>query len=70
MGPLVDGNHLLGNGLNGMRIRGETLTTETVWDDTDIVHILQSEVVIPDFHTVGGLRLQSRSDEEPSGEIG
>ncbi len=63
VGPLVDGNRLLGNGLNGMRVRGETLTTETVWDDTDIVHILQSEVIIPDFHTFGGLRLQSKADE-------
>lgn len=63
MGPLVAGNQLLGNGLNGMRIRGQTLTTETVWDDTDIVHILQSEVIVPDFHSEGGLRLQSRSDE-------
>ncbi|MEZ6150590.1 MAG: Ig-like domain-containing protein [Pirellulaceae bacterium] len=63
MGPLVDGNHLLGNGLNGMRIRGETLTTETVWDDTDIVHVLQSEVIVPDLHSQGGLRLQSHSDE-------
>ncbi|QDV22465.1 DVUA0089 family protein [Aureliella helgolandensis] len=62
-GPLIDGNLLAGNGLNGLRIRGETLTTETVWDDTDIVHILQSEIVVPDFHTFGGLRLQSRSDE-------
>lgn len=62
-GPLVDGNLLVNNGLNGLRVRGETLTTETVWDDTDIVHILQSEVIVPDFHTFGGLRLQSKSDE-------
>ncbi len=63
-GPLVDGNLLGSNGLNGMRIRGQELTTATVWDDSDIVHILfQSEVVIPDFHTYGGLRLQSKSDE-------
>ena len=63
MGPLVEGNRLSMNGLNGMRIRGATLTTETVWDDTDIVHILQSEIVIPDFHTFGGMRLQSKVDE-------
>lgn len=62
-GPLVDGNLLVGNGLNGMRVRGETLTTESIWDDSDIVHALQSEIKVPDFHTVGGLRLQSRSDE-------
>ena len=62
-GPLVDGNLLGSNGLNGMRVRGEVLTTATVWDDSDIVHILQSEVVVPDLHTYGGLRLQSKSDE-------
>ncbi|GAB5405864.1 MAG: hypothetical protein Aurels2KO_40950 [Aureliella sp.] len=62
-GPLVDGNLLAGNGINGMRVRGQTLTTESVWDDSDIVHVLQSEIIVPDFHTVGGLRLQSRSDE-------
>ncbi len=62
-GPLVDGNLLSTNGLNGMRVRGQILTTETVWDDTDIVHILQSEVVVPDLHTYGGMRLQSKSDE-------
>jgi hypothetical protein len=62
-GPLVDGNLLITNGLNGMRVRGQTLTTATVWDDADTVHILQSEVIVPDLHTFGGLRLQSRSDE-------
>ncbi len=62
-GPLVDGNLLGSNGLNGMRIRGQILTTATVWDDSDIVHILQNVVVVPDFHTYGGMRLQSKSDE-------
>lgn len=63
LGPLVRGNRLLANGLSGMRIRGGTLTTESVWDDADIVHVLQSEVIVPDFHTFGGLRIQSRVDE-------
>ncbi|MFN7892585.1 MAG: hypothetical protein ACK5OC_19970, partial [Pirellula sp.] len=62
-GPLVQNNQLGNNALNGMSVRGATLTTESVWDDTDIVHILQSEIVIPDFHTYGGLRLTSKSDE-------
>lgn len=61
-GLLVFNNRLGGNGLNGMRVRGGTLTTESVWDDTDIVHILQSEVIVPDFYTYGGLRLVSKSD--------
>ncbi|MGN6136727.1 MAG: hypothetical protein ACTHOU_19780, partial [Aureliella sp.] len=62
-GPLVRGNRLVDNALNGMRIRGATLTTEAVWDDTDIVHVLQGTVTVPNFHTYGGLRLQSRVDE-------
>lgn len=62
-GPLVTNNRLGGNALNGMRVRGATLTTESVWDDTDIVHVLQSEIVVPDFHTYGGLRLTSKSNE-------
>lgn len=63
MGPLVSGNALALNGLNGMRIRGATLTTEAVWDDTDIVHVLESEIIVPDLHTFGGMRLQSKVDE-------
>ena len=61
-GPLVFNNRLGNNALNGMRVRGGTLLSESVWDDTDIVHILQSEVIVPDFHTYGGLRLASKVD--------
>lgn len=62
-GPLVSGNRLLNDDLNGMRVRGATLTTESIWDDSDIVHILQSEIVVPNFHSYGGLLLKSQSDE-------
>ncbi|MFM7070561.1 MAG: hypothetical protein ACKO38_02030, partial [Planctomycetota bacterium] len=58
-GPLVRNNRLADNAINGMVIRGETLTTESVWDDTDIVHVLLDTVYIYDFHTYGGLRLES-----------
>ena len=58
-GPLVVRNLLGRNAINGIVVRGEVLTTETVWDDTDIVHVLQDEIVIPNFHTYGGLRLTS-----------
>ncbi|MBY0585695.1 hypothetical protein K2X85_00875 [bacterium] len=61
-GPLVRGNTLTNNGINGMLIRGETLDTESIWDDTDIVHVLLNEIVVPNFHTFGGLRLQSSQD--------
>ncbi len=62
-GPLVNNNQLGRNAINGLAVRGATLTTESIWDDTDIVHVLQSEIVVPDFHTYGGLRLTSKSDE-------
>lgn len=79
-GPLVRGNQLSNNALNGMVVRGEVLTTQSIWDDTDIVHILTNqfdqqdarngqrvwafdEVVIPEHHTFGGLRLQSSPTE-------
>ncbi len=58
-GPLVRENRLSGNLINGMEVRGGILSTEGVWDDTDIVHVLRSEVTVPDFHTYGGLRLES-----------
>jgi hypothetical protein len=62
-GPLIQGNLIGNNFINGMLVRGGTLTTEGVWDDTDIVHVLQDQVHITDFHTFGGLRLQSSSSE-------
>jgi hypothetical protein len=62
-GPLVRLNRLANNGINGMNIRGETLQTQGVWDDTDITHVLQETVYIPDFHTFGGLRIQSSQAE-------
>ena len=58
-GPLVVGNRLSNNEINGMVIRGEVLTTQSIWDDTDITNVLFDTVVVPDFHTYGGLRLQS-----------
>lgn len=62
-GPLIDENRLANNGLNGMIVRGGVLTTESVWDDTDITHILQDLVSVTDVHTFGGLRLESSAQE-------
>jgi hypothetical protein len=79
-GPLVRDNRLSNNAINAMVVRGEELTTESVWDDTDIAHVLTNqfdqqdsrnagrkwafdEVVIPEYHTLGGLRLQSSPTE-------
>jgi len=59
-GPLVRENRLGGNDINGMAVRGGTLTTQGIWDDPDIVHVVQDETIfVPDFHTYGGLRLES-----------
>ncbi|APZ94408.1 GEVED domain-containing protein [Fuerstiella marisgermanici] len=60
-GPLIDDNRLGNNSINGMLVRPATLTTQSVWDDTDIVHVLTEEILVPDHHTFGGLRLESSS---------
>ncbi len=84
-GPLVRGNRLSNNAMNAMVVRGEVLTTQSVWDDTDVVHVLTNqfdqrdrrtedaagfrrtfafdEIVIPEHHTYGGLRLESNATE-------
>jgi hypothetical protein len=63
-GPLIRLNRIGFNEVNAMQVRGGTLTTQGVWDDTDIVHVLQNQTVyVPDFHTYGGLRLQSTLNE-------
>lgn len=62
-GALIRDNVLGGNEENGLRVRGEILSTQSVWDDTDIVHVLTNEVVSASVHHVGGLRLESSPDE-------
>ena len=63
-GPLVRLNRLDGNAFNALQVRGGTLIGGGVWDDTDIVHLLRDETVyVPDFHTYGGLRLESAPTE-------
>ena len=62
-GPLVRENTLDRNGINGMVVRGGTLTTESVWDDVSLVHVLREGVYVPNFHTFGGLRLKSSQTE-------
>lgn len=62
-GPFIRFNQFGGNTLNGMRVRGETVKTQGVWDDTDIVHIVLDEIYIPDTQHYGGIRLESRSTE-------
>ena len=62
-GPLIRLNALENNQTNGLEIIGQTLTTETVWDDTDIVHVLRNEIVVGNHHTYSGLTLQSSNTE-------
>ncbi len=58
-GPLVQKNRMADNSINGMVVRGGIVTTEGVWDDTDIVHVVLDEIVVSDFNHYGGLRLTS-----------
>ena len=58
-GPLVQGNVLEDNSINGMQVRGGQLATSGVWDDVDIVHVVTDTIEVPNQHIFGGLRLQS-----------
>ncbi len=58
-GPLVSGNRLANNSLNGLEVRGGQIATEVVWDDVDIVHIVRDIIEVPNQHVYGGLRLES-----------
>ena len=44
-------------------LQRNSLTTESVWDDTDIVHVLFDSVTVGNLQQVGGLRLQSAVNE-------
>ena len=63
VGPLVRLNQLDNNAINGMLVRGEILTTESIWDDTDIVHVLRNEITVGNHHTLSGLTLRSSGSE-------
>lgn len=62
-GPLVKANQLSRNAINGMFVRGQTITTQSVWDDTDMVHVVPNTITADNFHTYGGLRLKSGATE-------
>ncbi len=62
-GALIRRNLLTDNDLNAMVVRGGVLTTQSVWDDTDIVHALYSTIYSTNFHTYGGIRLESSATE-------
>ncbi len=62
-GPLIRLNQLDDNTINGLNVRGEELSTQSVWDDSDIVHVLNGEITVGNHHTYSGLRLQSNVSE-------
>jgi Bacterial Ig domain/Bacterial pre-peptidase C-terminal domain/Dockerin type I domain/GEVED domain len=62
-GPLIRQNRFLNNSLNGLEIRGDTLTTASVWDDTDIAHVVFDGIFVGNVQHEGGLRLQSAPNE-------
>ncbi|TVP99517.1 MAG: hypothetical protein EA381_09680 [Planctomycetaceae bacterium] len=49
--------------INGMYVRGGVLSTSSVWDDTDIVHLVFDTIIVGNQVSGGELRLQSRPDE-------
>lgn len=62
-GALIRGNRLLDNSLNGLELRGGTVSRGTVLDDTDIVHVIFESIDAADFISTGGIRLQSSPEE-------
>jgi hypothetical protein len=44
-------------------LQRNVLTTESVWDDTDLVHVLFDSITVGNLQQVGGLRLQSSVNE-------
>jgi len=63
-GPLIRNNLIGDNSLNGMVVRGGLLTTNSIWDDTDIVHVVLNSITTGNQQSLSGtLRLQSSPTE-------
>ena len=58
-GPMIRQNLLDNNAIEGLVVRGAVLTTESIWDDTDIAHVLFGEIILLNYHTLSGLQLRS-----------
>ena len=58
--PPIPGGPVVTGIVNGLTVRGAEITVESVWDDTDIVHVLQDEIIVGNFHTETGVRLLSQ----------
>lgn len=46
----------------GLVVRGEEIVVDSVWDDTDIVHVLRDEIIVNNLHTATSMRLLSSAD--------
>lgn len=63
-GPLIRNNLVGNNTINGMVVRGGTITTDVIWDDTDIVHVVRNSIAAGNQQSLSGtLRMQSSSTE-------
>lgn len=62
-GALIRQNILDGNTINGMVVRPAVITTESVWDDADIVHVMFDQIVATNFFSAGGIRLESSPNQ-------
>ncbi len=62
-GPFIQGNRLDRNLVNGVEVRGGVTTTQSVWDDTDIVHVLRDEVISSNTYTLAAPSLLARTVE-------
>ncbi len=47
--------------ISGVVVRGGQITVDSVWDDTDLVHVLGSEILVDNLHTATSLRLESKA---------
>ena len=54
---------LVGGAQHGVRVRAEEISVEAVWDDSDLVHIVDGVIFVGNLHTKTGLRLQSNPTE-------
>ncbi len=53
-GPLIRNNLIGDNSINGMVVRGGLLTTNSTWDDTDIVHAVFDSITTGNQQSLSG----------------
>ncbi|MEM9826371.1 MAG: tandem-95 repeat protein [Planctomycetota bacterium] len=58
-GPLIQENQINAHAINGLEIRGEIVTRDTVWDDTGITHVVEQPIYSLTGSFGGALRLRS-----------